>query len=735
MTHIVQIAPVIGPGSGVAGVAYALEREFIAAGATVERFTAADAGRKPGRSRGRTPVATHLSRARNVVWFSTVGTRRARRFLAARPDAVSITHNDVMAGDVYVNHGLLQPAMRARGEYLWRMVRNPVHLFTALRDRIRYRGGTHRAVVALTTTEAELLGSTYGRVRAPIHVIPNGVDVERFRPPDAAERLQARSMLGIDDDRTIAVFVGHEFDRKGLPIAIESLRTAAEVLLLVVGGSPDMIRTAQAQARAAGVGERVHFAGTHEDPTPFLWAADALVLPSAYEANALVVLEALACGLPVVSTPVGFAPDILIDGDNGFIVERDASSVGARLAELASQPLDEWRIRARQTAERYAWPRIASRYLALLESLQRDRERARGEGDDDSAGGEGATRRLRILHAIRSDGFSGVEQFVLRLALAQAADGHRVAVIGGATDRMRPLLAGAGIDHVPAARTIDVTRAVRRLARGFDVVNTHMTAADLGTAAALWFTRRARRPAVVATRHFAKARGRIGPLPIGPLLRRRIDAQISISRAVADAVDGPSTVVHSGIENRLLRDVTLRERVVLMAQRLQPEKRTDVGIRAFAASGLADEGWTLEVAGKGPERDALESLADELGISSAVVFLGYRADLPEIMDRAGLLIAPCPVEGLGLTVLEAMAGGLPVVAAAAAGHLDVLGGLDPRALFPPGDVEAAARNLRSLAEDEPGRNALSLAGRRRQQGEFSLHAQAVATEAVYRRAR
>ena len=172
-----------------------------------------------------------------------------------------------------------------------------------------------------------------------------------------------------------------------------------------------------------------------------------------------------------------------------------------------------------------------------------------------------------------------------------------------------------------------------------------------------------------------------------------------------------------------------------MAQRLQPEKRTDVGIRAFAASGLADDGWTLEVAGIGPEREALESLADELGISSAVEFLGYRADLPLVMDRAGLLIAPCPVEGLGLTLLEAMAGGLPVVAAGAAGHLDVLAGLDPRAMFPPGDVDAAARNLRSLAEDEAGRNALALAARKRQQREFSLRAQAAATEAVYRSAR
>ena len=370
MTHIVQIAPTINPGSGVAGVAYNLEREFAAAGATVERFTTVEAGRRETAARRRSALATHLESARNVVWFSTVGTRRARRFLAERPDAVSICHNDVMAGDVYVNHGLLQAAMRARGDYAWRMVRNPVHLFTAIRDRIRYRGRTHRAIVALTTTEAELLVSTYGRVRAPVHVIPNGVDVERFRPPGPDERARARAAAGVDPAHLVAAFVGHEFERKGLPLAIEGLRRAPDVTLLVVGGTTEMIRRARAQAEHHGVAARVVFTGTQADPIPYLWASDVLVLPSAYEANALVVLEALACGLPVVCTRVGFAPDLLVDGENGYLVDRDAASVGDRLAMLAREDLDPWRARARETASRYSWPEIARQYLALVDSLR-----------------------------------------------------------------------------------------------------------------------------------------------------------------------------------------------------------------------------------------------------------------------------------------------------------------------------------------------------------------------------
>ncbi len=339
------------------------------------------------------------------------------------------------------------------------------------------------------------------------------------------------------------------------------------------------------------------------------------------------------------------------------------------------------------------------------------------------------TGTLRILHAVRSDGFAGVEQFVLRLALAQTADGHEVAVIGGAPDRMRRALAEVGVAHIPAARTIEVMRAVRRRASGVNVVNTHMTAADAAAVMAL-FARR--RPALVSTRHFAQPRGRLGPIAIDALVRRRIDAQISISAAVAASIDGPSTVVHTGVCTRPLGDGRPRDRTVLIAQRLEPEKHTHVGIRAFAVSGLAARGWRLDVAGDGSERSALQRLVESLGLENAVRFSGYRSDLPAVMDRAAVLIAPCPAEGLGLTVLEAMSGGLPVIAAAAGGHLELLEDLDERALFVPDDVDDAGRRLRALAEDEAGSASLGVAERDRQQYAFSIRAQADGTEAAYR---
>lgn len=701
--RIVQIAPRIAPGAGVAGVAFQLEREFQRAGVVVERFTGVEAGHDVDPSR-----RSRLQHVYDVIWFSTVGTARARRFLADRPDAVSICHNDAMVGDIYVNHGLLQTAMRARGAYAWRMLRNPLHVYTALRDAVRYRGRAHRAVVALTSDEAAGISNVYGRVTAPVTVISNGVDLERFRPPSPQQREHARAAAGAEEGQSVAVFIGHEFERKGLSLAIDALPRIPGTRLVAVGGTAAMIEDARVHATRVGVADRVHFTGRLDDPLGALHAADCFVLPSAYEANALVVLEALACGVPVVATPVGAAEDLITDGVNGAIVQRDPVAVAEGIRRVGN-PDARMRAAARAVAADHCWKSVARSYLALAKSLR-----------DESA-------PLSIVHAVRSDGFSGVEQFIARLAVAQRAAGAHVRVIGGDPERMRAAL-GDSIQNVPARTTFDVIHALRSLPSDVDVVNTHMTAADAAAVVALGLRRR--RPAVVSTRHFVRAR-RFG---MDSLIGTTVDAEVLISTAVAAATGSRGTVVHSGLGNASAVAATKRGSTILVAQRLQPEKATDIAVRAFALSGLADDGWRMSIAGSGPERARLEEMVDSLRVRAAVDFLGHRTDMPDLMARAGLLLAPCPREGLGLTVLEAMRAGLPVVAANAAGHVDLLGGLDDRALFAPDDAEDAGRRLRELAQDPEGRIVLADAARQRRQTSFSIDAQVKGTEAVYRAA-
>jgi glycosyltransferase involved in cell wall biosynthesis len=215
---------------------------------------------------------------------------------------------------------------------------------------------------------------------------------------------------------------------------------------------------------------------------------------------------------------------------------------------------------------------------------------------------------------------------------------------------------------------------------------------------------------------------------------RRVDAQIAISHYVAGAVAGPSTVIHPGVEPVPSTPRSAeRERVVLVAQRLEPEKDTHVALRAFAASGVGALGWRLDIAGDGAERGRLAALARDLGVAGSVRFLGHRRDVPRLMAEAGVLLAPCPVEGLGLTVLEAMAAALPVVAVGAGGHLETVGVVADAALHPAGDALAAGRLLAELAADPERRDRYGAELQQVQREGFTPAHQARETARVYRR--
>lgn len=333
---------------------------------------------------------------------------------------------------------------------------------------------------------------------------------------------------------------------------------------------------------------------------------------------------------------------------------------------------------------------------------------------------------MRVLHAIRSDGFAGVERHVARLARAQAARGDRVVVVGGAPAPMRATFGGVDVRHRPAASTADVTRELLAAAPGADVVHVHMTAAEVGATLA-------GAGRLVTTRHFAAPRGsgRLGAAKAA-VARSRVAAQIAISAYVAEHVDGPSTIVYPGVESRPdAARAARRDRTVLMVQRLEPEKGTDTELRAFAASGLAADGWRLEVAGGGSQWSTLTDLARGLGIADAVRFLGARDDVGTLMARAGMFLAPCPVEGLGLSVLEAMSAGLPVIASDAGGHVETIGEADRDVLFQADDFIAAGRLLASLAGDEDARDRVASASVDLQRARFTPEAQAEATARVY----
>lgn len=336
---------------------------------------------------------------------------------------------------------------------------------------------------------------------------------------------------------------------------------------------------------------------------------------------------------------------------------------------------------------------------------------------------------IKIVHAVRSNGFAGVERHIAVLARAQASRGDQVVVIGGNRERMSAALDGAPVRFLAGETLPRVVQALIREIAEADVLHVHMTAAE--AAAVLVSLGPVPRVPIVTTRHFAGRRGqsRLGRIA-AKFIGVRIASQIAISHYVAGQIEGESKVVHPGVETVDFGGP--RDPVALVVQRLEPEKRTDVAIMAFAYSRLAEDGWRLRIAGDGSLRSDLEDRARELGVSHAVDFLGMRSDIAQLMATSSLLLAPCPIEGLGLGVLEAMAASLPVVASAAGGHLETLPPEAQAFCFRNSDALAAATALNRIAQDPELRGQLACAGLRRQQAHFTPTAQAEATAAVYR---
>ena len=329
---------------------------------------------------------------------------------------------------------------------------------------------------------------------------------------------------------------------------------------------------------------------------------------------------------------------------------------------------------------------------------------------------------LRIAHVVVTDNFAGVERYVCRVADGLAARGHQIDVIGGAPSRMRAEL-DRTVTHRPAATIAQATRALVA-ARGVDVVHVHMSAAE----ACAYLADPVVRAPVVATRHFAAERGSTRVhRALSHIVTRDLAADIAISEFVARSVDGPTELVPNGVASR--PQAPLVAPVVVMLQRLDREKSPEVGLRAWARSGLAARGWRLVVAGSGALRPELEQLVAGLGSGSGVTFAGQVADTDELLAGSSILLAPAPAEPFGLSVVEAMSHGLAVVAASGGAHVETVGA--DGVLFPPGDADGAASALARLADDPVSLASVGHALRARQQEHYSIDRHLDRLEALY----
>ncbi|GLH76780.1 hypothetical protein SSBR45G_16880 [Bradyrhizobium sp. SSBR45G] len=373
--EIVQVVQEISNAGGVETVAIELARVFgrnglsnvVLASAVAENLEQSIRVERVAPWLARIPTRglfRHLGRAIVVPLFTLAATRA----LARHPDAVVISHGDSLKGDVLIVHAVnAQSLAEKRAAGSWRWMLNPMHLWVALRDRFMIGGLRYRAFVAVSERVTAELQRFYGVPPSRIHVISNGIDLNRFKRDEHSGQAIRRE-FGIPSDARVLLFVGHEFSRKGLAHAIGALEMLGEdVWLLVVGSdNPAPYKKLARKAR-----DRLVFAGSRSDMPALYAAADAFVLPTSYETFSLVCMEAMACAVPVFATPVGGIEDYLHDGTNGFRIRIDADDIAAKIAAAFADPALMQRLRdgAYTTAQAYGWDQVGLKYIELLRRI------------------------------------------------------------------------------------------------------------------------------------------------------------------------------------------------------------------------------------------------------------------------------------------------------------------------------------------------------------------------------
>jgi glycosyltransferase involved in cell wall biosynthesis len=198
-----------------------------------------------------------------------------------------------------------------------------------------------------------------------IVVLRNGVDLSLFRPVPMAD---ARRQLGLGPGRVVAS-VGNLLPEKGHDLVIRAVAGMDNVGVVIVGEGPER-RRLEALAKELEIGNRVHFRDViPQDRLAILYsAADVLALGSMREGWPNVLLEAMACGTPVVATNVGGVREIVTTDEVGRVVaQRDYESLARAIEQLLATPTD--RIAVRRYAEGYGWEPVSLGQLELFAGL------------------------------------------------------------------------------------------------------------------------------------------------------------------------------------------------------------------------------------------------------------------------------------------------------------------------------------------------------------------------------
>ena len=294
---------------------------------------------------------------------------------AARLDLVQ-SHERLLCCDIFrAGDGVHAEWLAQRRRGLSALARlgvqlNPHHHYLMAMEKRLFASPWLSAVICNSRMVRDEIRTRFGVADDKLHVIYNAVDTEAFAPADAAARAAARAALKLPPDALVYLFVGSGYARKNVATAIRALAALPANAHLVVVGADKHLRRYAALVRRLGLRGRAHLAGAQADVKPYYAAADAFVLPTFYDPCPNAALEAMACGLPIVTSTKCGAAEIVREHDAGLVC--DALDVDALAAHMRALEVAEARQRMGAAARAAVLPLSSSAMTLKLVLLYKE---------------------------------------------------------------------------------------------------------------------------------------------------------------------------------------------------------------------------------------------------------------------------------------------------------------------------------------------------------------------------
>jgi len=245
---------------------------------------------------------------------------------------------------------------------------NPYHWLILWLERVILRGNRFKVILAISHMVKQNIIQHYGVSPERIEVVYNGVDLDRFNPRNREiHRRLIREQYGVKDSDFVILFAGSGFERKGVKYllqAVESVNTPITVMIVgkgVLKGERGVYR------------QNIIFCGPQKDIERYYAAADIFVFPTMYEPFGNVHLEALASGIPVVTTQNSGAAEVIVEGKEGFVIERpeDVAALTERITYFVNNRDDvkNMGMSARKRAEQFSYTRHMVKMTELYENI------------------------------------------------------------------------------------------------------------------------------------------------------------------------------------------------------------------------------------------------------------------------------------------------------------------------------------------------------------------------------